>query len=98
MRPRRDHAAHRAGDHDGAPRGGGHVGAGWWIWSPGPHRHRQLTLAEMGYETVTPAATFYVLVRSPVADDIAFTERLAKEKVFVMPAGCFSCQVGSASR
>jgi hypothetical protein len=52
----------------------------------------------MGYETVTPAATFYVLVRSPVADDIAFTERLAKEKVFVMPAGCFSCQVGSASR
>jgi aspartate aminotransferase len=46
-------------------------------------------LEEMGYETVKPAATFYVLVRSPLADDIAFTERLAKEKVFVMPGQLF---------
>jgi aspartate aminotransferase len=46
-------------------------------------------LEEMGYETVTPAATFYVLVRSPIADDIAFTERLAKEMVFVMPGQLF---------
>ncbi len=28
-------------------------------------------------------------MRSPVADDIAFTERLAKEKVFVMPGRLF---------
>jgi aspartate aminotransferase len=46
-------------------------------------------LAEMGYEAVTPEATFYVLVRSPLADDIAFTERLAKEHVFVMPGQLF---------
>jgi aspartate aminotransferase len=46
-------------------------------------------LDEMGYETVTPAATFYVLVRSPLADDIAFTERLARENVFVMPGQLF---------
>lgn len=43
------------------------------------------------------AATFYVLVRSPMADDVAFTERLAKENVFVMPGNVLSCQVGSAS-
>src|SRR5450759_3609478 len=29
-----------AGDHDRAPRGGGHLGAGRWIRAPGPHRHR----------------------------------------------------------
>jgi aspartate aminotransferase len=46
-------------------------------------------LTEMGYEAVTPDATFYVLVRSPMADDIAFTERLAKENVFVMPGQLF---------
>ena len=46
-------------------------------------------LDEMGYETVTPAATFYVLVRSPLADDIAFTERLARENIFVMPGQLF---------
>jgi aspartate aminotransferase len=46
-------------------------------------------LTEMGYETVTPNATFYVLVRSPMPDDIAFTERLAKDSVFVMPGQLF---------
>ena len=46
-------------------------------------------LTEMGYETVTPMATFYVLVRSPMADDVAFTERLAQEDVFVMPGKVF---------
>lgn len=46
-------------------------------------------LREMGYETVTPMATFYVLVRSPMPDDVAFTERLAQEDVFVMPGKVF---------
>lgn len=46
-------------------------------------------LGEMGYQTVRPAATFYILVRSPIADDIAFTERLAQEDVFVMPGKVF---------
>jgi aspartate aminotransferase len=42
-------------------------------------------LSEMGYETVTPEATFYVMVRSPMPDDVAFARRLAKENVFVLP-------------
>jgi len=46
-------------------------------------------LEQMGYEVITPAATFYVLVRSPLEDDVAFTERLAEEKVFVMPGKIF---------
>jgi aspartate aminotransferase len=46
-------------------------------------------LGALGYETITPEATFYVLVRSPMADDVAFTERLAQENVFVMPGQLF---------
>jgi aspartate aminotransferase len=46
-------------------------------------------LDEMGYETVTPEGTFYVMVRSPIADDVAFAHRLAKENVFVLPGKIF---------
>jgi aspartate aminotransferase len=46
-------------------------------------------LGEMGYETVTPEATFYVMVRSPIDDDGAFTKRLAEENVFVLPGVIF---------
>lgn len=46
-------------------------------------------LSEMGYEVVTPEGTFYVMVRSPVADDFAFTSRLAEEDVFVLPGKLF---------
>ena len=46
-------------------------------------------LKAMGYETVTPEATFYVMVRSPMSDDVAFTSRLAREKVFVLPGKIF---------
>lgn len=46
-------------------------------------------LDEMGYETIKPEGTFYVLVRSPISDDVAFAERLAEEKVFVMPGNVF---------
>lgn len=46
-------------------------------------------LGQMGYETVKPAGTFYVLVRSPIADDVAFVERLARENVFVLPGRVF---------
>jgi aspartate aminotransferase len=46
-------------------------------------------LTEMGYETVTPEATFYVMVRSPMADDTAFARRLAEEDVFVLPGRLF---------
>ena len=46
-------------------------------------------LDQIGYETVKPMGTFYVLVRSPLADDIEYVERLAREKVFVMPGKLF---------
>ena len=46
-------------------------------------------LDEMGYETVKPQGTFYVLVRSPLEDDVAFTRLLAQENVFVLPGRLF---------
>ncbi len=46
-------------------------------------------LTEMGYEAVTPEGTFYVMVRSPLADDLAFTRRLAEQNIFVLPGRMF---------
>jgi aspartate aminotransferase len=49
-------------------------------------RDRVVTaLRDMGYETLRPAATFYVLARSPLADDLAFVDRLAELDTFVLP-------------
>jgi aspartate aminotransferase len=42
-------------------------------------------LDAFGYEVHSPEATFYLLPTSPDPDDEAFVERLAAEKVFVMP-------------
>ncbi len=47
------------------------------------------SLTEMGYEAVKPEGTFYVMVRSPLSDDVAFMNRLAEERVFVLPGGMF---------
>lgn len=38
-----------------------------------------------GYELQSPEGTFYLLPRSPIPDDAAFTERLAERDVFVLP-------------
>ena len=46
-------------------------------------------LGAMGYETIRPAGTFYVLVRSPLEDDAAFAGLLAKRKVHVLPGAVF---------
>jgi len=46
-------------------------------------------LTEMGYETVNPEGTFYVMVRSPIADDREFTRQLAEQDVFVLPGRMF---------
>jgi aspartate aminotransferase len=46
-------------------------------------------LGGLGYETITPEGTFYVMVRSPIADDEQFTKRLAGEGVFVLPGRMF---------
>ncbi|HKX17038.1 MAG TPA: aminotransferase class I/II-fold pyridoxal phosphate-dependent enzyme [bacterium] len=42
-------------------------------------------LREQGYHLHVPAATFYLLPKSPVPDDRMFTEMLASRDVFVLP-------------
>jgi aspartate aminotransferase len=42
-------------------------------------------LRGMGYETTWPEGTFYVMARSPIADDMAFADVLARHRVLVLP-------------
>jgi aspartate aminotransferase len=47
-------------------------------------------LTEQGYEPTNPEGTFYVLARSPDADDVAFVAELAAEGLFVLPGSTVS--------
>lgn len=47
--------------------------------------HMVGALREMGYELHSPEGTFYLLPRSPIADDLTFTKILADDNVFVLP-------------
>ena len=42
-------------------------------------------LRDLGYEVHVPEGTFYLLPRTPIEDDVAFTEALARRDVFVLP-------------
>jgi aspartate aminotransferase len=42
-------------------------------------------LRAQGYEPTSPEGTFYILARSPLADDAAFVATLAAERLFVLP-------------
>lgn len=42
-------------------------------------------LREMGYALHVPEGTFYLLVRSPLADDFAFVHLLAEEHIYCLP-------------
>ena len=42
-------------------------------------------LRDMGYTLHVPQGTFYLLPRSPLADDWAFAERLEAQKILVLP-------------
>lgn len=42
-------------------------------------------LRDSGYDVHTPDGTFYLLARSPIDDDVAFTDALAEASVFCMP-------------
>ena len=42
-------------------------------------------LKEYGYELHVPEATFYLLVKAPLADDVEFTRRLRRDNVLVLP-------------
>jgi aspartate aminotransferase len=46
-------------------------------------------LGDMGYRVWRSEGTFYLYVRSPVPDDVAFTEALARRDVFVFPGVLF---------
>jgi aspartate aminotransferase len=48
-------------------------------------------LQSMGYEVTKPEGTFYLLVRSPDPDDIAFTDRLAELGALVLPGSIVEC-------
>ncbi len=59
----------------------------------GPLRRRRdllvPALGEAGYEPTTPEGTFYVIARSPIEDDMAFFDVLARHHVFVLPGSMF---------
>jgi aspartate aminotransferase len=42
-------------------------------------------LRRMGYETTNPEGTFYIMVRSPIEDDLAFSGILNSHKVLTLP-------------
>ncbi len=42
-------------------------------------------LRAMGYETTMPEGTFYVMVKAPIEDDVAFADALARDRVLVLP-------------
>ena len=42
-------------------------------------------LREMGYEATMPEGTFYTMARSPIPDDVAFTDLLVRHRVLVLP-------------
>ena len=42
-------------------------------------------LRRIGYQVAAPEGTFYLLPRSPLADDGEYVERLAQGDVFVLP-------------
>jgi aspartate aminotransferase len=42
-------------------------------------------LREMGYDASMPEGTFYTMARSPIIDDAAFAETLARHRVLVLP-------------
>jgi aspartate aminotransferase len=48
-------------------------------------------LRSMGYEATNPEGTFYVMVRSPDPDDMAFTDRLAELGALVLPGTVCEC-------
>jgi aspartate aminotransferase len=46
-------------------------------------------LGSYGYDFITPAGTFYLFPRSPIADDIEFVNALKEERILVVPGTGF---------
>ena len=58
-----------------------------------PYEHKRNVLcdalAAIGYEVRRPEGAFYVFLKTPIPDDIAFTKRLAEEGVLAVPGAGF---------
>jgi aspartate aminotransferase len=56
---------------------------------PAPYEHKRNVLCDalekIGYEVRRPEGSFYIFLKTPIADDIAFTQRLADEGVLAVP-------------
>jgi aspartate aminotransferase len=46
-------------------------------------------LAAIGYDVTRPEGTFYVFLKTPIADDIAFVRQLTAEGVLAVPGAGF---------
>ncbi|MBA2665508.1 MAG: aminotransferase class I/II-fold pyridoxal phosphate-dependent enzyme [Trueperaceae bacterium] len=51
--------------------------------------HLVAALSGMGYEVTVPEGTFYLVVRSPLGDDMAFADVLAERGIYVLPGSVF---------
>jgi aspartate aminotransferase len=60
---------------------------------PAIYEHRRNVLCDaleaIGYEVRRPEGAFYVFLKTPIPDDIAFTRRLAEEGVLAVPGTGF---------
>ncbi|MGD0095569.1 MAG: pyridoxal phosphate-dependent aminotransferase [Terracidiphilus sp.] len=60
---------------------------------PSPYEHKRNllcdALAAIGYDVRRPEGAFYIFLKTPIADDIAFCTRLAEEGVLAVPGTGF---------
>jgi aspartate aminotransferase len=58
-----------------------------------PYEHKRNVLCDaleaIGYEVRRPEGSFYIFLKTPIPDDIAFTRRLAEEGVLAVPGAGF---------
>ena len=58
-----------------------------------PYEHKRNVLCDaleaIGYEVRRPEGAFYIFLKTPIADDVAFTKQLAKEGVLAVPGAGF---------
>jgi aspartate aminotransferase len=58
-----------------------------------PYEHKRNVLCDalqaIGYEVRRPEGSFYIFLKTPIPDDIAFTKRLAEEGVLAVPGAGF---------
>jgi aspartate aminotransferase len=60
---------------------------------PAPYEHKRNVLCdaleEIGYEVRRPEGAFYIFLKTPIPDDIAFTRQLAEQGVLAVPGAGF---------